>query len=208
MAVNFERTHRVVVRFNFGPSNGLATGIEEGGEADVFAAAGAAPMDAVARDPGVADRAVFCRNRLVVITPRNPTRKIGSLDDVVRPGVRLALAAPGVPAGDYGRRVLANAHLVPAPSTVITNETDVKGVVQRVVLGEADAGIVYATDVTGAVAQAVNTIAIPDGVNVIAAYPIALIAGSKRRAAAKAFVQYVLGPGQPVLRAAGFLPPS
>jgi len=205
----FEHSHPGTrVRFNFGPSNGLATGIGEGGEADVFAAAAAEPMNSVARSPGVRDRAVFARNRLVVIVAKMEPREVRALPDLVRAGVKLALAAPGVPAGDYGRRVLANAHLTFAKGNLVTNEVDVKSVVQKVVLGEADAGIVYATDVTAAVAENVGVIEIPDALNVVASYPIAVIEGSKHAEAAEAFVAYVLGEGQTVLRTVGFLPPS
>jgi molybdate transport system substrate-binding protein len=209
IGTDFERAHPGVhVRFNFGPSDGLATGIAEGGEADVFASAGSAPMDRLSSEPGLRSRAVFARNELVLIVPRRSGGAIGELADVVRPGVKLALAATGVPAGDYARQVLANAHLVPSSRTVVTNEADVKGVVQKVVLGEADAGIVYATDVTAAVANTVSVIAIPDAINVVASYPIAVIGSSKHRETAEAFVAYVLGPGRTVLRAAGFLPPA
>jgi molybdate transport system substrate-binding protein len=90
----------------------------------------------------------------------------------------------------------------------VSNEEDVKGVVQKVLLGEADAGIVYGTDVTPDISAKVREIAIPDGVNVIATYPIAVINGSSHTPAATAFIQYVVGPGQTTLRSFGFLPPS
>jgi len=193
------------VRFNFGPSDGLATGITEGGAADVFASASAKPMDRVALTPGVADRAVFARNRLVVIVPREGSASITTLRDIVRPGLTIALAAPGVPVGDYARRMLGKAGLTLRSTP--SNEVDVKGVVQKVVLGEADAGIVYATDVTRAVASNVRMISVPGAVNVSASYSIAVVSGTHHTLEAEAFVRYVLGDGQTLLAAAGFLSP-
>ena len=205
----FEGAHPGVhVRFNFGPSDGLATGISEGGNADVFAAASADPMDVVARSPGVRGRTVFAGNRLVAIIPRDNPAGIRSLADIVRANVKLSIAAPGVPAGKYARQILARAHLARALRNSPSNEVDVKSVVQKVVLGEADAGIVYATDVTSAVSKSVRVVPIEDELNVIARYPIAVVAWTKHEALARAFVAYVSGEGQATLRAAGFLSPA
>jgi molybdate transport system substrate-binding protein len=163
-------------------------------------------MDAVADDPGVSDRADFAHNLLVVITPRDEASGIGSLDDLRRTGVKLVLAAEGVPAGDYARELLAEAGIEEgALANVVSNEDDVKGVVQKVALGEADAGIVYRTDVTGVAAEELRVVEVPDDVNVLATYPIAAVGEAGELA--WAFVAYVLGPGQDALRAAGFLPP-
>jgi molybdate transport system substrate-binding protein len=123
--------------------------------------------------------------------------------------VKLVLAAVGVPAGDYAREILGNAGIQKeALANVVSNEEDVKGVVQKVLLGEADAGIVYGTDVTPDISAKIREIAIPDGMNVMATYPIAVIDGSGHTQAATAFIQYVVGPGQTTLRSFGFLPPS
>jgi molybdate transport system substrate-binding protein len=203
----FEAAHPGVhVRFNFGPSDGLANGIKEIGGADVFASASPAAMDLVEQDPGVVARRVFVRNRLALIVPRADPAKIGALRDLSRAGVKLAIAARGVPAGMYARRVLAGAGLTEVLGAV-SNEIDVKSVVQKVVLGEADAGIVYVTDVTPVVSRSVTTIQIPDAVNVIASYPIAVLVGSKHAETAREFVDLVLGAGQSILRRAGFLSP-
>jgi len=203
----FEAEHDgVEIRLSFGPSDGLATQIQEGAPVDVFASASPRWMDAVADDPGVSDRADFARNLLVVITPRDDAGGIGSLDDLGGTGVKLVLAAEGVPAGDYARELLAKAGIADgALVNVVSNEDDVKGVVQKVALGEADAGIVYRTDVTGAVAEELRVVQVPDDVNVFATYPIAAV--GEAGGLARAFVAYVLGPGQDTLRAAGFLPP-
>jgi len=203
----FERANPGVrVKFNFGPSDGLATGIVEGGTADVFASASIATMDRVAAGPRIIGRAVFARNRLVVIVPKDNPAHITSLADLARPSIELAIAAPGVPAGDYARQLFKNVRQTPRGS--FSNEVDVKSVVQAVSLGEADAGICYATDVTASVAPEVKVIDIPDAVNVIASYPIAIVRGTKHGAAARAFVRYVLGSGQTILRSAGFLAPA
>jgi molybdate transport system substrate-binding protein len=199
----------VHVRFNFGPSDGLATGIGEGARADVFASASKTHMDQVAVTPGVDARAIFARNRLTVIVPSSGTARVYAFADLARPGVKLVLAAPGVPAGNYARRALALGMLDAALHNLVSNEVDVKSVVQKVVLGEADAGIVYITDVTPAVAPGVRVVPIPDRMNVIASYPIAVVAGSRSEATARAFVAFVLGGrGQTILRAAGFLSPG
>jgi molybdate transport system substrate-binding protein len=205
----FEDRHpRVTVRFNFGPSDGLATQIREGGPADVFASANQRWMDAVA-DGRVLDRAVFARNRLAVVVPRDNPGGVQGIEDLGEPGVRLVMAAPDVPAGDYGRQVLDNAGILePAEANVVSNEVDVNGVVQKVALGEADAGIVYVTDVTERVAPDVRAIPIPEDVNVVAAYPIAVLRTSAAPDLAREFVGFVLGDGQAVLRRAGFLPPA
>ena len=207
----FERAHPdVTVRFSFGPSDGLATQILEGAPADVFAPASPKYMDQVRSDgPGVTRQVDFARNTLAVIVPSDNPAHITSLGDLARPGVKLVLAAVGVPAGDYARGVLENAGIQKeALANVVSNEEDVKGVVQKVLLGEADAGIVYRTDITPDISTSVRAISISDGVNVIATYPIAVIDGSGRRPVAEAFVRFVTGPGQATLRTFGFLPPS
>jgi molybdate transport system substrate-binding protein len=208
---DFERGHPgSTVRFSFGPSDGLAEQIIEGAPGDVYASASPVEMDRVqTQGPGVDHRGDFARNSLTVITPADDPAGIVSLRDLTRPGVELVLAAEGVPAGDYAREVLRNAGiLAAATANVVSNESDVKGVVQKVLLGEADAGIVYRTDVTPDVASRVRQIDIPPSLNVMADYPIAVVDGSPHPDLAAAFVRYVLGPGQEVLRRYGFGPPG
>ena len=210
IGADFERANpNTTVRFSFGPSDGLATQILEGAPADIFAPASPKYMDTVQSDgPGVMGRTDFATNKLAVIAPSDNPAGITSLDDLAKPGVKLVLAAVGVPAGDYAREILANSGIEKqALANVVSNEEDVKGVVQKVLLGEADAGIVYRTDVTPDISAKVREIAIPDGVNVIATYPIAVIDGSGHADAAEVFVRYVIGPGQATLRLFGFLPP-
>jgi molybdate transport system substrate-binding protein len=204
----FEAAEGVRVRLAFGPSGGLATQIAEGAPADAFASASERWMNSVARRPGVGRRAIFARNRLVVILPTRNRAGIHALADLARPGLKLVLAAPGVPAGAYAREALERAGLLAAVArNLVSNEEDVKGVVQKVLLDEADGGIAYATDVTPTVAAAVRVLTIPEAVNVIVAYPIAVVSGSRRTRDASRFVDFVLGPGQDVLRRFGFLPP-
>jgi molybdate transport system substrate-binding protein len=198
------------VTFNFGPSDGLAAQIASEGTADVFASASAKWMDAVQQDPGVSDRADFATNRLVVITPSDDPAGIGSLTDLARPGVGLVLAAEGVPAGDYAREALANAGISEAAlANVVSNEPDDASVVAKVSAGEADAGIVYASDVAGTSAPQLRSVPIPSAVNVVATYPIAVVTGTASTSQADAFVAYVVSDaGQATLRTYGFLPPG
>jgi molybdate transport system substrate-binding protein len=216
IGADFERKYpHSNVRFNFGPSDGLAGAIAQGAHVDVFASASEAAMEIVDNEPGVA-ASVFARNKLVVITPKDSS--VSSLADLAKAGVKLVMGAATVPAGQYARQMLKKAGLQKATKNIVSNEIDVKGVVQKVVIGEADAGIVYVTDVTATVARSVRTIPIQDQVNITATYPIGLVTPSHldpgsgavnpHATLARAFVLYVLGPGQAVLRAAGFLPPS
>jgi len=208
IGAGFERAHPGVhVRFTFSSSNGLATQIREGAAVDVFASASPQWIDAVAADPGVLQRAIFARNRLVLIVPKDNPAHITKFADIARPGLRLVVAAVGVPAGDYARQAFALAGLRGARN-IVSNEQDVEGVVQKVVSGDADAGIVYATDVTATVAQSVIAIELPASANVIAKYEIAVILGSKVSFESRAFLTYVLGPGQAALREAGFSAPA
>jgi molybdate transport system substrate-binding protein len=211
IGADFEATEDgVAVRFSFGPSDGLAQQIQAGAPADVFASASPMWMDAIAKDPGVADRTDFARNRLVIVTPRDDPAGVGSVEDLAHPGLKLVLASEGVPAGDYAREILRNAGIADrALANVVSNEEDVKGVLQKIALGEADAGIVYVTDVTPQVRDRVDEVAIPDPVNVIATYPIAVVASTRRAMLAREFVDYVAGPkGGAVLADVGFLPPG
>lgn len=207
----FEATNPgAVVRLSFGPSDGLATQIREGAPADVFASASERWMDVVARQgPGVSVRADFARNELVLITPADDPAGIGGVEDLARPGVRLVLAAEGVPSGDYAREMLRNAGVADAAlANLASNEEDVKAVVQKVALGEADAGVAYRTDVTEAVTADLRAIEIPDGVDVVATYPIAVLAESGQPDLAAAFVDFVLDEGRETLGRYGFLPVS
>ena len=159
--------------------------------------------------------ATFAQNVLVIIVPRSNPGKITSPADLARPGLKLVLAQDGVPVGTYARQSLAkfngtgDAYPADFDSRVLknlaSNEPNVKAVVAKVQLGEADAGIVYATDVTAGVAPDVTSIPIPDHFNVVAAYPIALTSHASNTEAARAFIDFVLSSdGQAILAKYGF----
>ena len=195
--------------FNFGPSDGLAGQINEGAPVDVFASASPTWMDSVQDDgPGVTDRADFAQNRLAIIVPVDTPAGIENLDDLTEDNVQLVLAAEGVPAGDYAREIFQNAGIADAAlANVVSNEEDVRAVITKLIAGDADAGIGYVTDVTPDVSDQVTLIPIPDAVNVIATYPIAVVNGTQEADLAQGFVDYVLGNGQQTLAEYGFLPP-
>jgi molybdate transport system substrate-binding protein len=166
-------------------------------------------MDSVQDDgPGVTSRVDFAQNRLAIIVPAGNPAGIVNLNDLTEDGVQLVLAAEGVPAGDYAREIFKNAGISKAAlANVVSNEEDVKAVITKVMSGEADAGIGYVTDVTPDVSDHVTLIPIPDEVNVVATYPIAVVNGSQEADLAQSFVEYVLGDGQQTLAEYGFLPP-
>jgi molybdate transport system substrate-binding protein len=206
IAKDFQAAHPgFVVRTNFAGSPALVQQIREGAPVDVFASADEPNMKRVA-DAGelAAAPQVFARNRLEIVVAKGNPKKIAGLADLTKPGLVLSLCGPTVPAGRYAREAFVKAGLK-APET--SQELDVKAIVSRVVLGEADAGIVYETDVRAAGDKA-EGIAIPESSNVVARYPIAVLKEAPNRAAADAFVAYVLSPaGRATLEKAGFLAP-
>ena len=174
-------------------------------------------MDHAAEQDLVAgEAAVFTRNRLVAIVPRTNPARIGKLQDLARRGTKLVVAAETVPAGKYSREALQNlagASGFPEEydrrvlANVVSQEENVKAVVAKVQLGEADAGMVYRSDVTPAVARYVRVFEIPDPYNVIASYPIAVLKGARNAGAARMFVELVSSDeGQRVLQRHGLLP--
>jgi molybdate transport system substrate-binding protein len=199
----------VSVAFNLGPSDGLAAQIESEGTADVFASASSTWMDDVQEKVGVTGRTDFVQNRLLIITPPDNPAAITSIQDLATPGVQLVLAAEGVPVGDYAREALDKAGIASeAEANVVSNEEDDASAVAKITSGEADAAIVYTSDVTDAIAPEVKAIQIPDAVNVVATYPIAVVTGSANTEGAQAFVDYVIGAkGQATLKTFGLLPP-
>jgi molybdate transport system substrate-binding protein len=186
-----------------GGSNDLAAQLRDGAEADVFLSASAGPMEALRAGGLVEQPQVFASNRLVIVVPAANPAGIETLDDLARSGVKLVVGAPGVPIGDYAREALRGHD---ALAQVVSLEDDVKGVVGKVVLGEADAGIVYSTDAKAA-GDAVRVVAIPESRQPEIAYYAAVVSPPSDRA--RAYVDSLLGEaGRAVLALAGFLPPS
>ena len=192
-------------RYSFGGSNTLAAQIRQGAPADVFASANTALAWQLYRDGLVARPVVFTRNALVLIVPRSNPARIHSVYDLRADGTRLVVAAPAVPVGGYTRRALQNLRLTSVLQNVVSEETDVREVLAKVALGEADAGFVYATDAR-TVPGKVRVFALPAGAQPLVAYAMAVVSASPNRAAGQAFVKQVLSKaGQAKLRAAGFL---
>jgi molybdate transport system substrate-binding protein len=193
----------VTVKFNFAGTPTLVTQIEQGAPADVFASADTTNMDKLKGDGFTTGTPqVFARNKLeIVVAPGNP-KSITGLADLARSGVIYITAAPTVPAGKYALQALKMAGVTVTPKSL---ETDVKSVVSKIELGEADAGIVYTTDVTAAGSK-VQGVPIPAADNVVATYPITAVKASTNLAAANAFIAYVVSAdGQAKLQSFGFL---
>jgi molybdate transport system substrate-binding protein len=201
----FEAAHPgTKIVFSFGASSTLATQITQGAPADVFASASARNMDQVVAAKAAADPRTFAKNVMeIAVPPANPA-KITQLPDLGKPGVKVVLCAEAVPCGATARKVFANAKLT---VTAVSNEADVKATLSKVQLGEADAAVVYVTDVLAAGAK-VTGITIPADVNASTSYPIAALTGAKNPSLAKAFVDYVLSvDGATMLTQAGFEKP-
>lgn len=202
---------------NYGASSQLRAQLQEGASADVFASADTAQMELAAK-AGLIDgeSRIFARNRLVVIVPRANPGKVRSVADLGRPGLKFVTAPADVPIGGYTRTALkklashtANGEGFEAKvlANVVSEEVNVRHVVAKVQLGEADAGICYATDVTTVPAGDVTSIDIPDEANVVAEYPIAVLKSARNAATARQLIAFIVSPsGQAVLEAAKFKP--
>lgn len=204
MANDFERANREVkVTLNFAGSSTLVTQIQNGAPADVFASADMANMDKLA-NAKLLDGApqLFTRNTLEIVVPKGNPLRVKGLADLARPEVFVGLGAPGVPAGDYARQILARAGVEVKPKSL---ETNVKSIVNKAALRELDAGIVYVTDVDFDDYRT-DGVVIASEQNIIATYPIAAVAGNPHRAAANAFMDFtVSAPGQAILAKYKFL---
>lgn len=199
----------VTIKPNYNGSQILEQQIANGAPADVFASADTTNMTKASDAGLVSTSQVFVKNRLVVIIPSSNPGNISTLKDLAKKGVKIDLGATTVPAGKYALQVLDNlskstdygaTYDSSVLANVVSREDNVKAVVQKVQLGEADAGFVYRTDVTAAVASKVTVIDIPDQYNVIAEYPIAAVKASTHASDAQAFISFVLSPaGQAIL---------
>jgi molybdate transport system substrate-binding protein len=191
--------------YNFAGSNALVSQIQQGAPADVFASADTKNMQKLVTAGLVETPVIFARNKLeIAVAPGNP-KNVTGLADLAKPGVTVVLEATGVPAGDYTRQVLASQHITVTPKSL---ETDVKSALAKVTSGEADATVVYVTDVAAAGAK-VTGVPVADTLQPTITYPIAVVRATKNPAAAQAFVDSaVSGDVQKALEAAGFLPPQ
>jgi molybdate transport system substrate-binding protein len=208
----------VTVTFSFAGSQQLAQQLGQGAGADVFASASKKYMDAAveAKRVNADDAKTFVKNHLVVIFPISNPAGLKELKDLANPGIKLDLADKAVPVGQYSLDFLDKAVKDPGfdpqfkdnvIKNVVSYEENVKAVLNKVILGEADAGIVYVTDITADAKSKVGTIDIPDALNTIATYPIAPISDGKNVELAKAFVALVLSPdGQAIMAKYGFIP--
>jgi molybdate transport system substrate-binding protein len=190
------------VTFNFAGSDELATQIREGARADVYAAASPRYPGELAAEGLLVDPQIFATNRLVVVVPADNPAGIESVDDLAGEGVSIVIGAEGVPVGDYTRSVLETMGAEDVLENVVSNEQDVKGVLGKVVSGDADAGFVYYTDSIAA-GDDVEAIELP--AQPLVEYPIGIVTDSERHEAAEAFIQLVLSEeGRQALEDAGF----
>jgi molybdate transport system substrate-binding protein len=191
------------VTFNFGASSALAQQITQGAPADVFASASPKNMQQVVDGKAANDSTAFAKNVLEIAVPPNDPAKVTGLGDLGKAGVKVVLCQPQVPCGALAQTVLGKAGVTVKP---VSLEADVKSTLSKVQLGEADAALVYVTDVTSA-GDTVKGVEIPADVNAATTYPIATLTGSRNPDLAKAFVTYVLSEGRAELTKVGFQAP-
>lgn len=204
----------VTTTFNFAGSQALRTQIEEGAPADVFASASGKEMDTLVTGSFVTKDVpqVFLTNKLIVILPLNNPAALEKLEDLATPGIKIVFAAEEVPVGKYARQALdlmdtsfGAGYKDKVLANIVSNENSVRQVVAKVQLGEADAGIVYASDMIAA--PELKSIEIHTDLNVIARYPIAPLVKSENGDLAAKFIEYVLSAeGQALLAKWGFTP--
>ena len=202
----FEAAHPGArVRFNFGASSTLVEQIKQGAPADVVASADDSTMDK-ATDAGVTAGVpqTFVKNRLEIVVPADNPAGVAGIRDLGRPGVKVVLCADAVPCGRYAAEALQKAAVVVTPSS---KEDNVKAVMSKVSLGEADAGVVYVTDVKAGGAK-VKGVEIPSDLNVVATYRVASLRAARNPVGARAFVDHLLSPdAQSILNRHGFSSP-
>jgi len=192
-------------RYDFAGSDQLALQLRQGAPADVYAAASPKYAQALYRARIVRKPVVFATSRLVVIVPRSNPAHVTSVYELRRSGVRVVIGDQTVPIGSYTRQILDTLGITKGVlKNVVSEETDVKGIVAKVALGEADAGFVYVTDAKP-VASKVHVVSLPSWAQPPIRYELAVVAASAHKAAARAFLRRVLSPrGRALLKAAGF----
>ena len=194
-------------RYSFGGSNTLAAQVRLGAPADVFASANMTLPSGLYADGLCSKPVVFTRNRLVIVVPRSNPAHIRSIYGLTRSGVKVVVAGSGVPVGSYTLQILRNMNLTDGVlKNVVSRETDVREVLGKVALGEADAGFVFSTDAK-TVSGRVTVITVPAWAQPEVRYGICVVSSSDHKTEARAFVATVLSrAGQAKLLAAGFLP--
>ncbi|WP_369373187.1 molybdate ABC transporter substrate-binding protein [Streptomyces sp. cg36] len=199
----YEKAHPgTKLTFSFAGSQELVAQVSQGSPADVLVTADTKSMDKVKADAGTPT--VIAKNRLVIATGKGNPHKVGALKDLADTKLKVVLAAPEVPAGKYSKQILDAQKITVKP---VSQEPNVRAVLSKVELGEADAGLVYKTDAESAKGK-VDAVQIPDDQNAIAKYPAAALKGSKNAEAAAAFVTWLSSPeGQKILQDAGFQKP-
>jgi molybdate transport system substrate-binding protein len=205
LGAQFEKAHPGAhVKFRYGASGTLAIQINQSAPADVFASAASKNMATVVGAGNASRPVTFVKNRMeIAAAPGNPAH-IGSVADLAKSSVKVALCQPTVPCGVLAQQILKNAGVSVDP---VASEPDVKATLTTVAQGEVDAGVVYVSDVKAADSKVVG-VPIPDQLNATTDYPIATLTHAKNPALAKTFVAYVRSAdGLKVLTAAGFLSP-
>jgi molybdate transport system substrate-binding protein len=194
-------------RYSFGGSNALAAQIQQGAPADVFASANIALPNQLYAKGLCSKPVVFTRNALVIVVPTSNPAGIHGIYDLTHDGVKLVVAGSGVPVGSYTMQVLRNMNLASAVmKNVVSQETDVREVLAKVAMGEADAGFVYSTDAR-TVPGKVKAIKVPAWAQPKVQYGACVVSTSDDKPAAQAFVNRLLAKqAQAKLIAAGFLP--
>jgi molybdate transport system substrate-binding protein len=205
----------VSITYNFNGSQALEQQLANGAPADIFASADESHMQLAVTAKLVTQSQLFAKNKLVVIIPASNPGHITTLKDLSKSGIKLVVGVPAVPVGKYGLQVLDKlgesvqygpTYEKSVKANIVSQEENDKAVVTKVQLGDADAGIVYRTDVTTAEASKVTVIPIDDQYNVVAQYPIAVLTGSTQQQAAQAFDNYVLSAdGQSILEKYQFI---
>ncbi|ARF73621.1 molybdate ABC transporter substrate-binding protein [Kitasatospora albolonga] len=190
------------VTFSFAGSQELAAQVKQGAPADALVTADTKTMDGLSGETGTPT--VIARNRLVIAVGEGNPEKVGSLKDLADTKLKVVLAAPEVPVGRYSKQILDAQKIEVKP---VSQEPNVRAVLSKVELGEADAGLVYKTDAETA-PDKVDAIDIPDAENAVASYPAATLKASKHSEAAAAFVAWLSTPAaQKILQGAGFQQP-